>query len=95
MDKICITCLIKGSSYKIPYAIIIAYPDVNGQTKYYSVFGVSTIALPSSIMLQHGYSQTTATPVDGISILSLSSFTDDIGAYHFVGEVKITLLRNQ
>ena len=39
----------------------------------------------SSIILQYGYSQTSA---GGISVLSSSSFRDDTGAYHIVGEVK-------
>jgi hypothetical protein len=49
---------------------------------------LSTIALSSSILLQHGYSQTTATLAGGLSILSSSSFKDDTGAYHIVGDVK-------
>jgi hypothetical protein len=47
--------------------------------------------LPSSTLLQYGYSQTTApTPAlaNQISVLSSSSFRDDTGAYHIVGEVK-------
>ena len=39
----------------------------------------------SSIILQYGYSQTSA---GWISVLSSSSFRDDTGAYHIVGEVK-------
>jgi hypothetical protein len=46
----------------------------------------------SSIVLQYGYSQTTTTSTSagagGISVLSSSSFRDDTGAYHIVGEVK-------
>ena len=43
----------------------------------------------SSIILQYGYSQTnTSASAGGISVLSSSSFTDDTGAYHIVGEVK-------
>ena len=45
------------------------------------------LALPSSLVVQYGYSQT-ASGASGISILSSSSFTDDIGYYHIVGEVK-------
>jgi hypothetical protein len=45
------------------------------------------LALPSLMVVQYGYSQTAA-DAGGISILSSSSFTDDIGAYHIVGEVK-------
>jgi hypothetical protein len=43
--------------------------------------------LPSLFVLQYGYSQTSA-GVGGISILSSSSFTDDLGHYHVVGEIK-------
>ena len=43
----------------------------------------------SSIILQYGYSQTnTPGSAGGISVLSSSSFRDDTGAYHIVGEVK-------
>jgi hypothetical protein len=46
----------------------------------------------SSIILQYGYSQTINTSgsagAGGISVLSSSSFRDDNGAYHIVGEVK-------
>src|SRR5919199_714086 len=43
----------------------------------------------SSIVLQYGYSQTnTSGSAGGISVLSSSSFRDDTGAYHIVGEVK-------
>ena len=49
---------------------------------------IAILALPSSIVLQYGYSQTAAAPAAGISVLSSSSFTDDPGAYHIVGEVK-------
>jgi hypothetical protein len=43
----------------------------------------------SSIILQYGYSQTTTSgSAGGISVLSSSSFRDDTGAYHIVGEVK-------
>jgi hypothetical protein len=50
-----------------------------------------TIVLPSSIVLQYGYSQTTASAsasANPISVVSSSSFRDDTGAYHIVGEVK-------
>jgi len=51
-----------------------------------------TIILPSSTVLQYGYSQTTASAASAsanqISVLSSSSFRDDTGAYHIVGEVK-------
>jgi hypothetical protein len=53
-----------------------------------------TIILPSSTLLQYGYSQTTApasASANQISVLSSTSFRDDTGAYHIVGEVKITL----
>jgi hypothetical protein len=47
------------------------------------------LALPSLVVLQYGYSQTTApASASGISVLRSSSFTDDIGYYHVVGEVK-------
>jgi hypothetical protein len=46
------------------------------------------LALPSLVVLQYGYSQTASAGASGISILSSSSFTDDIGYYHVVGEVK-------
>jgi hypothetical protein len=43
----------------------------------------------SSIILQYGYSQTTTSAsAGGISVLSSSSFRDDTGAYHILGEVK-------
>ena len=45
------------------------------------------LAVASLMVVQYGYSQTAA-DAGGISILSSSSFTDDIGAYHIVGEVK-------
>ena len=55
----------------------------------YLVFSTIVIlALPSSIVLQYAYSQTAASAAGGISVLSSSSFTDDIGYYHIVGEVK-------
>ena len=50
-----------------------------------------TIVLQSSIVLQYGYSQTIApTPAlaNPISVPSSTSFRDDTGAYHIVGEVK-------
>jgi hypothetical protein len=56
---------------------------------FYLVF--LTIVLPSSIVLQYGYSQTTASAsasANPISVVSSSSFRDDTGAYHIVGEVK-------
>jgi hypothetical protein len=55
------------------------------------------LALPSlMVVVQYGYSQTvTSAGGGGISILSSSSFTDDLGYYHIVGEVKTTLLRIQ
>jgi hypothetical protein len=37
------------------------------------------------VVVRYGYSQTAAS---GISIVSSSSFTDDLGYYHVVGEVK-------
>jgi hypothetical protein len=47
----------------------------------------SAIALTtSSIILQYGYSQSGS--AGRISVLSSSSFRDDTGAYHIVGEVK-------
>jgi hypothetical protein len=49
---------------------------------------VAFLALPSLVVMQYGYSQTSAAGADGISILSSSSFTDDLGYYHVVGEVK-------
>jgi hypothetical protein len=50
-----------------------------------------TIVLPSSIVLQYGYSQTTASAsasANPISVVSSSSSRGDTGAYHIVGEVK-------
>jgi hypothetical protein len=50
-----------------------------------------TIILPSSTLLQYGYSQTTAPALahaNPISVPSSTSFRDDTGAYHIVGEVK-------
>jgi hypothetical protein len=50
-----------------------------------------TIVLPSSIVLQYGYSQTTASvsaSANPISVVSSSSFRDDTRVYHIVGEVK-------
>jgi hypothetical protein len=45
--------------------------------------------ITSSIVFQYGYSQTTTSaPAGEISVLNSSSFIDDIGAYHIVGEVK-------
>jgi hypothetical protein len=46
------------------------------------------LALPSLVVVQYGYSQTATVSASGISILSSSSFTDDLGYYHVVGEVK-------
>ena len=47
------------------------------------------VLITSSIVFQYGYSQTTTSaPAGGISVLSSSSFIDDTGAYHVVGEVK-------
>jgi hypothetical protein len=46
----------------------------------------SLIALLLAPAANYVYSQ--AAPSSGISILSSSSFTDDIGDYHVVGEVK-------
>jgi hypothetical protein len=44
------------------------------------------LALPSLMVVQYGYSQTVTSAVGGgISILSSSSFTDDLGYYHAVG----------
>ena len=45
------------------------------------------LALPALLVVQYGYSQTLARTGD-ISILSSSSFTDVLGYYHVVGEVK-------
>jgi hypothetical protein len=56
---------------------------------FYLVF--LTIVLPSSIVLQYGYSQTTASvsaSANPISVVSSSSFRDDTRVYHIVGEVK-------
>jgi hypothetical protein len=47
-----------------------------------------TVNLPSSMVLQYAYSQPTAAPAGKIAVLSSSSFRDDMGAYHIVGEVK-------
>ncbi|HJT47414.1 MAG TPA: FxLYD domain-containing protein [Nitrososphaeraceae archaeon] len=47
------------------------------------------VLITSSIVFQYGYSQTTTSaPAGGISVLSSSSFIDETGAYHIVGEVK-------
>jgi len=51
----------------------------------------AVVLTTSSIILQYGYSQTNTSVsagVGGISVLSSSSFRDDTGAYHIVGEVK-------
>jgi hypothetical protein len=52
----------------------------------------AVVLTTSSIIFQYGYSQTTTTSgsagIGGISVLSSSSFRDDTGAYHIVGEVK-------
>ena len=45
------------------------------------------LALPSLVVVQYGYSQTVPS-ASRISILGSSSFTDDLGYYHVVGEVK-------
>jgi hypothetical protein len=50
-----------------------------------TVFSLLTLQ-SLSFITQYGYSQTE--DGTGISILSSSSFTDDIGYYHIVGEVK-------
>jgi hypothetical protein len=48
-----------------------------------------TLLVRSTIEVQYGYSQTVASAGGGgISILSSSSFTDDLGYYHILGEVK-------
>jgi hypothetical protein len=46
-----------------------------------------TIMISSSVVVHFGYSQKAAA-TDAISVLSSSSFIDDTGAYHIVGEVK-------
>lgn len=43
---------------------------------------ITLLALP---LMHHGYSQTTE---DSLSVVSSSSFKDDLGYYHVVGEVK-------
>jgi hypothetical protein len=48
---------------------------------------IALLALSSLLVLQYGYSQTSA-GIGGISILNSSSFTDDLCYYHVVGEVK-------
>src|ERR1051326_379163 len=50
----------------------------------------AVVLTTSSLIFQYGYSQTTTTSgsAGGISVLSSSSFRDDTGAYHIVGEVK-------
>src|ERR1051326_1659483 len=52
---------------------------------------IALLAFSSLMVMQNGYSQTAGrTDSSGISILSSSSFTDDLGYYHIVGEVKNT-----
>jgi hypothetical protein len=46
-----------------------------------------TTMISSSVVVHFGYSQEAAATPNEISVLSSSSFTDDIGAYHIVGEV--------
>jgi hypothetical protein len=40
------------------------------------------------MVVQYGYPQTATVSAGGISILSSSSFRDDLGYYHVVGEVR-------
>ena len=52
---------------------------------------LAIVLTTSSIVLQYGYSQTTTSGsacAGGISVLSSSSFREDTGAYHIVGEVR-------
>jgi hypothetical protein len=49
---------------------------------------IALLALPSLMVVQYGYPQTATVSASGISILSSSSFTDDLGYYHVVGEVR-------
>jgi len=56
----------------------------NGKIFLYAAFSV--IALLLAPTANYAYSQ--AASSSGISILSSSSFTDDLGEYHVVGEVK-------
>jgi hypothetical protein len=50
---------------------------------------IALLAFSSLMVMQNGYSQTAGrADSSGISILSSSSFTDDLGYYHIVGEVK-------
>jgi hypothetical protein len=56
----------------------------------YLMFLSMTVALLAFVPIaRNGYSQTSG---NGISILSSSSFTDNLGYYHVVGEVKTTHL---
>ena len=50
----------------------------------YVAFSVMALLLVPAV--NYAYSQ--AAPSSGISILSSSSFTDDLGDYHVVGEVE-------
>jgi hypothetical protein len=52
---------------------------------YVTSLTIIAILVVPSIVVHYAYSQT---PGTGISILSSSPFTDDIGYYHVVGEVK-------
>ena len=52
---------------------------------YVTLLTIIAILVFPSIVVHYGYSQTAGS---GISILSSSSFTDDLGYYHIVGEVK-------
>ena len=59
--------------------LLLSTCHVNNET---DVVNDGTLVLP--LLVQHGYSQKSG---DGISILGSSSFRDDIGYYHVVGEV--------
>jgi hypothetical protein len=50
------------------------------------LFSTIVLLALSSLVLRYGHSQTAGG--GGIDILSSSSFTDDLGYYHVVGEVK-------
>jgi hypothetical protein len=56
---------------------------------YMVALAIVLLALPSLVtIVQYGYSESEVTTSGDITILSSSSFTDDIGYYHVVGEVK-------
>ncbi len=55
---------------------------------FYLMMSLTVMISSSMGVLQYGYSQEAPATPSEISVLSSSSFTEDIGAYHIVGEVK-------